>query len=223
MSAKDGYFNVSEWESLGKPEIKREDYRQYPSYLACDLSVKHDLTVVMQLFCLPERKYALFGKYFLPESALDRPENQHFRTWHIMGLLETSGETVMDYEPVKAHMLEICKDYNVIEIPSDPWQVFRELTEEGAPIVIFDLKTRTMSEPMKELDALIRSGRIIHDGDPLLAWTVGNTTGKEDANGNVFPRKEAAQNKIDPVVAAIMALSRAMTRDPEPSGPMFDF
>tara|TARA_R110002111_G_scaffold238069_5_gene299345 strand:- start:118 stop:357 length:240 start_codon:yes stop_codon:yes gene_type:complete len=72
-----------------------------------------------------------------------------------------------------------------------------------------------MSEPMKELDALIRSGRIVHNGDPVLAWAIANTTARMDKKDNVYPNKESNTNKIDPVVGAIMALGRAMTRDNE--------
>lgn len=82
----------------------------------------------------------------------------------------------------------------------------------------------TMSEPMKELDALIRSGRIIHCGDPVLTWAISNTTGKTDKKDNIFPNRESPTNKIDPVVGAIMAIGRAMTRDKSlDSSPFFNF
>lgn len=66
---------------------------------------------------------------------------------------------------------------------------------------------------MKQLDALIRSGSIIHDGDPILTWAITNTCGKYDAKDNVYPRKEGEANKIDPVVSLIFTIGRAMTRD----------
>jgi phage terminase large subunit-like protein len=223
VTAKDGFFNVSEWEKA-KADIKREDYKDFPCYIACDLSVKHDLTAVMQLFCLPDKRYAVFGRYYLPEETISLPQNQHYRTWQIGGWIEASGERVIDYDDMKAHVMDLCKNYKVAEIPCDPWngwQVLKELSQEGAPIIEFGLTTKTMNEPMKTLDALIRSGRIIHDGDPVLAWAMGNVTAKEDANGNVFPRKESPDNKIDPVVAAIMAMGRAIVRPDTPTGPLF--
>jgi phage terminase large subunit-like protein len=226
VSTRDAYFNIVEWQKCAKQWIKPENFKQYPCVLACDLSVKHDLTVVMQLFILPEKRYAVFGKYFLPEETIDLPENQHYRNWHIGGHLETSGETVVDYGPMKDHIMTLCREYNVLEIPADPWngwQVLKELTDEGAPIIIFNLITKTMNEPMKELDALIRSGRIQHNGDPILEWAIGNTTGREDPNGNVFPRKDDVRNKIDPVVGTIMALGRAMLKDDSPAGPLVCF
>lgn len=226
VSVKAAYFNLARWEELAKPKIKREDYKDFPSYLGVDFSVKHDLTVIMQLFCLPDREYALFGDYYLPEKTIGLPENQHYRTWRIMKRLQEAGDCVVDYRVVEERLTEICGAYQVIEIPSDPWhgwQLLRDLTERGLPIVEYRNHVQTMSEPMKELDALIRSGRIIHDGDPILAWAIGNVTAKEDKKGCVFPNKDSSANKIDPVTASIMALGRAMTRDPEPNGPLIYF
>jgi phage terminase large subunit-like protein len=36
---------------------------------------------------------------------------------------------------------------------------------------------------------------------------------EEDPNGNVFPRKERAEGKIDPAVALILAIGRALADD----------
>ena len=227
VSVKEAYFNLTEWNQLARPEIKREDYKEHSCYLSGDLASKHDLVALMQLFCLPDNRYALFGKYYIPESTLNLPENQHYRNWHIAGWIETAGEEVTDLDHFKEDVLAYCKEYNVIEMPSDPnraWGVYPALEKEGVPIVEYRNTVLTMSEPMKELDALIRSGRIIHCGDPVLAWAISNTTGKIDKKENVFPNKESNTNKIDPVVGAIMAIGRAMTRDKSlDSSPFFNF
>jgi phage terminase large subunit-like protein len=180
----------------------------------------------MQLFCLPEKRYALFGTYYITQAALDRPENQHYRTWQIKGFLKIAGDEVIDLEDFKEDAIETCRAYQVIEFPMDPnraWGVMPALEREGVPVVEYRNTVLMMSEPMKELDALIRSGRIIHNGDPVLAWAIGNVTGKVDAKDNVYPRKENDANKIDPAVSTMFALGRAMTRDPEPSGPLIYF
>ena len=55
-----------------------------------------------------------------------------------------------------------------------------------------------------------------HDGCPVLQWMIGNVVALEDAKGNVYPRRERPENKIDGVVALIMALARALAAQPEP-------
>lgn len=224
VSAKDGFFNVSEWAKLER-EIKREDYKEYPCYIAGDLASKHDLVALMQLFVLPDKRYAIFGKYYLPAATIDLPENQHYRNWQIEGWIESAGDEITDLESFKEDAINLCREYQVEEFPFDPnraWGVFPALQREGLPVVEYRNTVLTMSEPMLELDALIRSGRIIHNGDPVLAWAIANTTGKMDAKGNVYPRKESQQNKIDPVVSALFAIGRAMTRQ-EFSGSFFGF
>ena len=66
------------------------------------------------------------------------------------------------------------------------------------------------SEPMKQLEALVLKGEIEHDGDPVLAWMASNVVCHRDQKDNIYPRKERPENKIDGVVAAIMALGRAI-------------
>jgi phage terminase large subunit-like protein len=225
VTAKDGFFNVSEWAKLER-KITREDYKDMPCYLAGDLASKHDLVALMQLFCLPDKRYALFGKYYLPAATLDLPENQHYRNWQIQGWIESAGDDVTDLEQFKEDAMELCANYQVEEFPFDPnraWGVFPALQREGLPVVEYRNTVLMMSEPMKELDALIRSGRIIHNGDPVLAWAIANTTGKIDKKDNVFPNKESPANKIDPVVSALMAIGRAMARTGDETGPMFQF
>lgn len=226
VNAKEGYFNTSEWAALGDEKIKREDYKDYPCYLAGDLASKHDLVALMQLFCLPDGRYAVFGKYYIPEATLDLTENQHYRTWRIGEHIEAAGENITDLDVFKEDVIELCGEYQVEEMPSDPnraWGVLPQLAAEGVPVVEYRNTILTMSEPMKQLDALIRAGKIIHNGDPVLAWAIGNTTGKLDKKDNVYPNKESPANKIDPVVALIMAIGRAMTRGPAPAGPLIYF
>jgi phage terminase large subunit-like protein len=73
------------------------------------------------------------------------------------------------------------------------------------------------SEPMKQLDGLIRAGKIEHDGDPVMTWMVGNVVAYEDAKRNVYPRRENRQSKIDGVVALLSALARDMAAPSESS------
>lgn len=224
VNSKEAYFNSTQWSALARPDIKPADFAAYPCFLAGDLASKHDLVCQIMLFCLPEKKYAVFGRYWLPEATLDLPENQHYRNWHISGHLEVSGDDITDLQPFMDAAIDACQTYQVEEMPSDPnraWGVYPAMVREGVPIVEYRNTVLTMSEPMKHLDALIRSGSIIHNGDPILEWAIGNTLAREDAKENVYPRKENEASKIDPVVSLIMALGRAMLKDDSPAGPVF--
>ena len=90
------------------------------------------------------------------------------------------------------------------------------MQQQGASAIEFRQTVANFSEPTKELDALMRSGKIAHDGDPVLSWMIGNVVGHYDAKENVYPRKERPENKIDGAIALIMALGRHMvSRSPD--------
>jgi phage terminase large subunit-like protein len=98
----------------------------------------------------------------------------------------------------------------------DPWQanyLATRLMEEGLPMIEYRQTVQNMSEPMKELEALTLSGRLRHDGNPVLTWMVSNVVAHLDAKDNIYPRKEFPENKIDGVVAILMALGRAVLEE----------
>jgi phage terminase large subunit-like protein len=72
---------------------------------------------------------------------------------------------------------------------------------------------------MKELEALVVSKRLHHNGDPVMAWAISNVVCHFDAKDNIYPRKDDPSKKdrtkkIDPVIALIMAISRMMSAEP---------
>jgi phage terminase large subunit-like protein len=79
----------------------------------------------------------------------------------------------------------------------------------SCPVVEMTQSAASLSEPMKEFEALYLSGNLIHDGDPVLAWAASNVVLKESRNKLYYPAKERPENKIDPMVAAVMAMARA--------------
>jgi len=86
-------------------------------------------------------------------------------------------------------------------------------------VVEFRANTQNFSEPTKELDAATRSGRLRHDGNPVLEWCVGNVVGRYDARGNFYPRKSRPEQKFDAAVALIMAIGRSLSAEERPPTP----
>ena len=57
---------------------------------------------------------------------------------------------------------------------------------------------------------LALEGKLAHGGHPVLAWMVDNIHVRTDPAGNIKPDKQKSTEKIDGVVATIMALDRAI-------------
>ena len=85
-------------------------------------------------------------------------------------------------------------------------QVENDLAMAGVVPVEVAQGAKTQSEPMKELEAAVLDGRIIHDGSPVTTMCMGNLIAIIDRNGNVAPSKATRTQKIDVAVAIINAL-----------------
>ena len=99
------------------------------------------------------------------------------------------------------------------EVCNDPWnaqQLITNLTGRGIECIEIPQTVNFLSEPMKEIEALVKSGNLVHDNNPVMNWMIGNVVCRVDLKDNVFPRKEGEENKIDGAVAMITGMSRAM-------------
>jgi phage terminase large subunit-like protein len=180
--------------------------------IAVDLATKTDIAAVILLF---ERdgKLIPFGRFYVPEAAFDVPHQATYRAWASQGQMIATPGDVIDFERIERDILEATTRYQVGEIACDPWQATQlatRLQAQGARVVEYRQTVANFSEPTKQLDALMRSGKIAHDGNAVFAWMIGNVVGHYDAKENVYPRKERQENKIDGAVALIMAVGRQM-------------
>ena len=125
-----------------------------------------------------------------------------------------------DFGRIRDDILELSSMLQIEAVAFDTWQatmLMTELSGHGVPCVEYRQIVNTMSEPPKEVEGLIRSRKIAHDGDPAMTWMLSNVVARTDVKDNVYRRKERSENKIDGPVALIMAMGRMLTRDNEPS------
>ncbi len=74
---------------------------------------------------------------------------------------------------------------------------------------------KSLSEPAKDLLVKIKKHEVNHGGHPVLRWCADNLLMVRDANENVRPDKEKATDRIDAVVALIIAWGRAIFAEPQ--------
>jgi phage terminase large subunit-like protein len=169
-----------------------------------------------------ERHFYGFVACYLPESAVDNARNSQYSGWVEEGRIKTTPGDVTDFGVIRDDVILDARRFHVLEVAYDPWQaaqMAQELQGDGIQTVEMRPSTGNFSAPMKELDALVRSGRFHHDGNPVLRWMVSNVVCHTDAKDNIYPRKQRPENKIDGVVAIIMALARAMVVGSEVTNP----
>jgi phage terminase large subunit-like protein len=96
-----------------------------------------------------------------------------------------------------------------------------ELAEEGITLLPFGQGFLSMAVPTKKFLDLIAARRLHHGGHPILRWMANNVVLRKDAAGNVKVDKEKSVQKVDGIVACIMAIDRCERHAAAPPPPKF--
>jgi len=213
------WLNMDEWKSCSGDGRTLADFKGKRCFVGVDLANKIDIAAVVLLF--PElidgkTHYHVFCKFYLPEEAIEikaKSIGNMYSAWAASGHLTLTLGNVIDHEIIENDLRAVLDEFDVEEVAYDPWgsvQFATRMEADGAPMVEYGQTVKGMSEPMKELEVLVKSKRLHHGNNPVLNWMASNVIAKEDKNENVFPDKENKDNKIDGIIAIITGLGRAI-------------
>ncbi|MEO1063732.1 MAG: terminase TerL endonuclease subunit [Actinomycetota bacterium] len=209
----------------GAGEYGPDDLAGWECFGGLDLAKTRDLTAFSLVFP-DEDAYWLLAWHWIPEEvAFDPRQVNPYRQWVEEGWLRTTPGNVADHAAIRAEIAAIVHGHGFVlrDYGYDPWEAestTQQLEQDhGFPRVKFTQTIGNFAEPTAEFERLVLSGRMRHDGNPLLGWQVRNVTVYTDANGNIRPVKPQAGNhrKIDGIVSSIMALGRALAHAEKPS------
>lgn len=231
VGSRTPWMNLESWIQCADPELDLEDFRDEEAICGVDVASKKDLTSWARVFIREidgEEHFFIFSEHFLPEDRASDPERAVYAGWAIDGHLTLTDGEILDLDEVENQIQEAAKIHPLDRIGFDPWgayQLMNNLLEgkRGRKLECIEIPqtTRYLSEPMKWLAAYADAGRLHHTGDPILTWCVSNVVCKEDPNGNIFPRKERDENKIDAAVALIIAFALVLMGEGE-RGSVYD-
>ena len=212
VNAAEAWMDMRAWGTCGDESLRLEDFRGETCCAAVDLATKTDVAALVLLFQRGDAVY-LFARFYLPQSAVEGEENAHYAGWAAEGQLIVTPGNVIDQNRIQDDVRDLAAAHELRVLGFDPWQAMKfaaELAEEGLPVHEYRNTVQNMSEPMKELHALVVQGRLRHTGCPVMTWMMSNVVAHLDAKENIFPRKENPKNKIDGPVAAIMAMGELL-------------
>lgn len=218
ISEANAFFDLQSWDKCWDPKLKIEDFKGKAVRLGLDMASHVDIASLGYVFKDGD-KYVVFDKSYLPEETVKQKKNPFYENCLADGTLTQTPGAAISYETFKEKLREAKKEFRVQDVMYDPWnssQLAQDMSDD-LEMVKFSMNTANFSEPMKTFDALIKSGKVRHNGSSLLKWCLGNVIAKEDHNGNVFPRKQHEKLKIDPVVAILMALAGWIANENESS------
>ena len=197
------------------------DLRGEPCWIAVDLSTRDDITALVAAFPRGDGGFYILCRFWVPAvsaHARERKDNVPYKTWEKQGHLEFTGGNEIDQQAVRKAINEMRSMYDVQAIAMDPWnaqELWRQLREDdGWGDVVTEHRPGmvSMAGPTKTFDQLIRAGKIQHGNNPVLTWMAGNVAVDVDTHQNFRPCKKRSTERIDGIVAAVMAVGRAATQ-----------
>ena len=178
-----------------------------------DLSSTTDLTCAT-LLILKKQKIYVIQHYFIPEDKIEEKENEDdapYKIWQERGLLTACTGAKVNYNDVTKWFLKMHreKDISTLWVGYDPWGStywVNEMKEEGFEMEEVIQGAKTMSNPMKQLEADLKEKKVNYNNNPMTKWCLLNTSVKIDENDNIRPVKgKKSKQRIDGAVSLIDA------------------
>lgn len=220
----ENWFDMTVWDKCGQRfDPKRLIGR--PCFGGLDLASTRDLTALALVFPPSDgiTAWHVLVWHWCPQDKIDNEsadDAANYKDWQRGGSLTATPGNVTDYGPVKEKIREVAGLYALQELGFDRWnalQIINELLEDGLPMVEVPQNTGGMYPGSKKLEELVYGGQLRHGGNPVLRYCASNVALLFDSNGNFRPdKKKSKENgRIDGIVATVMALSRAVSTQPE--------
>ncbi|MCY9529162.1 terminase large subunit [Paenibacillus alvei] len=221
MLAKD--FNVKQnnaaaWllheDIINEEEFDIESFRGSFGIGAVDLSRSGDLASARVLLMRGNKKYFI-QQYFIPESKLSnlsREDLPRFKEWIKEGRITLSDGNENDFRHVTAWFVKLVKEYGIkiYKVGYDKWSAIywvKEMEEYGFDMQRVAQEFGSLSEPMKLVEADLKSKLIVYDNNPIDRWCLENTALSINNKMEIMPVKVQGKEdkKIDGAVTMIIA------------------
>lgn len=204
------------WVKNHRPELKISDI-EGKGYGGLDLSATKDITsfgaVFPEAFELDGKVIAaLISKNWLPaENSVYR--GMDYRPWIKDGYIKPTRDNYLDIYSVIEDLGLFCQEYNINDIYFDKGQdgsvassVIGTKLEKTTAMTPISMRGFSQSSAMKKFEIMATAEELEHFNNPVVKWALANTVPKYDPQGrDIRPEKEHVENKIDPVVALILA------------------
>lgn len=216
---KTRWLSLAKWDACGG--AVRGDLSGRECFGGLDLGSTTDLCALSLVFPRAADSYDVLWEFWAPEDNArerSRIDRVPYVQWAKDGLLRLTPGNVADYGFIFRRVSDLAGKYHIREIAVDRWQsehISQLLAGEGIEVVPFGQGFASMSAPTKELEKLVLGSRLRHGGNPVARWMAGNVSVKQDAAENLKPIKTNPKDRIDGIVATIMALGRAMVAEEE--------
>jgi phage terminase large subunit-like protein len=212
------WIRRADWDACAAP---LPDLKNRPCHLALDLASKTDIAALVAAFppTDDDPRIYLMPFLFVPGANLEELEARNrapYSAWVRDGYLIATDGVVIDYAAIERTIADLAATYTVGSIAVDPWnaaQMAQNLSASGFDVVEYRQSYKTMSPASKEFEARVLNRTLAHGGHPVLRWMADNVMVIRDSNDNIKPDKAKSRQKIDGIIASIMAVDLCIRRN----------
>lgn len=168
-----------------------------------DLSSTTDLTCAT-LLIIKQKKIYVVQQYFIPEAHLQdkiKEDKIPYDIWNKRGLITLCEGAKVNYTDVTKWFIKMHQEYQIytLWVGYDPWNSnywLEEMKDAGFTMIEVRQGAKTLSNPMKQLEADLIEKKINYNNNPILKWCLTNTAIKRDENDNIRPiKRQTATSK----------------------------
>ena len=182
-------------------------------FAALDLSTKLDLSADVLFFPKQEglAKARVLPFFFVPEEAMierSKRDRVPYDVWVRQEFMLATPGNVVDYDFIRLQHLKLAREFRIQATAFDPWnatQLITQLQGDGLVMLEHQQGYRSMSDPTKSVLSMVASAEFEHGNNPVLTWCADNLVVSQDPAGNLKPDKSKARERIDGIVALVMA------------------
>lgn len=215
-AAAGAWINLDKWRRCSK-DIPLEELAGHPCWAALDLASTQDFTSFRMLWNV-EGLWVTKGWRWVPQRAVDYRAMKGFTQYQQW--VESGGLTVTqahggehtDYAEVELLVRAQADLFNPKWIAYDKWnamEIATRLDADGYPMIEFAQNTKSFHPAMQALERAYMAGNLAHGDDPVLTWCASNIVAYRDVNMCMKPDKRNSADKIDDMVALLMAFGVA--------------
>lgn len=165
-----------------------------------DISSTTDLTCVSFLFRVQnDENIYIYQHFFIPEDVAEKKihnDKVPYDIWEKQGYVTFCPGNKIDVEFLWewAYNFAIENDFVQIWNGFDAWGaelLMKRYRENYGESSVEEIRQvfKTLSNPMKELEADLKAKRINFNNNPVTKWCLGNTVIQQDNKGNIQPKK----------------------------------
>ena len=152
-------------------------------------------------------------RYYIPEENIEdrsRRDRVPYLQWLADGWLTATPGNTIDYDYIEQDMYAMADQYDLQGVYYDRFnakKVIPQLIAAGLRCEPFAQIASAYWPSVKEMERMITAGDFDVGRDPVIRWMFGNVVLRYNTHGYAMPDKQRSREKIDGVVAMLMALA----------------